>query len=48
MISPVNGGKERSSMRNNLSAAAPFYYFTEVRFAGRYYRAQKSGERLID
>ena len=35
-------------MRNNLSASAPFYYFTEVRFAGRYYRAQKLEERLKD
>lgn len=35
-------------MRNKLSAAAPFYYFTEVRFAGRYYRARKSEKRLKD
>lgn len=35
-------------MRNNLSVAASFYYFTEVRFAGRNYRAQKLEKRLKD
>ena len=29
------------NIRHN--AAASFYYFTEVRFAGRYYRAQTKG-----
>ncbi len=35
-------------MRNNLTAAASFYFFTKVRFAGRYYRAQKPEGRLKD
>lgn len=35
-------------MNNHMYAAASFYYFTEVRFAGRYYRGQKSEERLKD
>jgi hypothetical protein len=35
-------------MRKNLTVAASFFYFTEVRFAGRYYRAQKLGRRLKD
>ncbi|BAK97340.1 hypothetical protein OBV_01420 [Oscillibacter valericigenes Sjm18-20] len=48
IIGPVGGGKERFTMRNNLSVAASFYYFTEVRFAGRNYRAQKLEKRLKD
>ena len=35
-------------MRKNLIVAASFYYFTEVRFAGRNYRAQKLEARLKD
>lgn len=35
-------------MRNNPTVAVSFYYFTEVRFAGRYYRARKLEGRLKD
>lgn len=30
-------------MNIRRNAAASFYYFTEVRFAGRYYRVQAKG-----
>lgn len=38
-------------MCNNMimtNGASSSYYYTQVRFAGRYYRAQNLGERLKD
>ena len=32
----------------NFNTAASYSYFSQVRFAGRYYRAQKSDARLND
>lgn len=47
VILPCLTGGKGSRMRHSVTSMGSFYYFSQVRFAGRYYRALNQEDRPV-